>query len=157
MVNLCLCSAAINKQSYEQDHLDKLLADPDNFMSIEEDNLAQYCMEPIATSINIKTALWNEVIALLTKDNWTATYRYDGVDAGIDSDLVILEKNNVIVLFGWDNWMEGEIQCTESTMKEIESLIGELFERGEPTNLKREVIQTYNNGGLWSKVKVLFE
>ena len=114
-------------------------------------------MEPTTTSINIKTALWHEVIALLTKDNWTTTYQYDGFDAGIDSDLVILEKNNVIVLFGWDNWMEGEIQCTESTMKEIESLIGELFERGEPTNLKREVIQTYNNGGLWSKVKVLFE
>lgn len=114
-------------------------------------------MEPTTTSINIKTALWHEVIALLTKDNWATTYQYDGFDAGIDSDLVILEKNNEIILFGWDNWMEGEIQCTENRMSEIEKLIGKSFERGEPTNLKPEVIQTYDIGGLWAKVKGLFE
>lgn len=113
-------------------------------------------MDLIVTSINIKTASWNNIIALLTANDWTTVYRYNGFDAGIDSDLVILEKDNEIVLLGWDNWMEGEIRCAESRMKEIEKLIGETFERGEPTNLKPEVVQTYDIGNLWPKVRRLF-
>ena len=108
-------------------------------------------------AINIKTDIWNKVIELLTKDNWKVTYKYDGFDAGIDSDFVILEKDNEEILFGWDNWFEGEIKCAEDRMKEIEKLIGEKFQKGEPINLKPEVIQSYNIDGLWSKMKRLFK
>ena len=108
-------------------------------------------------AINIKTDLWNKVIELLIKDNWTVKYKYDGFDAGIDSDLLILKKNNEEILFGWDNWFEGEIKCDENRMNEIERLIGVELKKGEPINLKPEVIQTYNIDGLWAKVKRLFK
>ena len=109
------------------------------------------------TAINIKTDTWNKVIELLTRDNWKVTYKYDGFDAGIDSDLVILEKNKEEILFGWDNWFEGEIKCGKDKMKELEKLIGEGFQKGEPINLKPEVIQSYNIDGLWVKMKRLFK
>jgi hypothetical protein len=92
---------------------------------------------------NIKTALWNNIIELLLNDKWITTYRYDGIDAGIDEDFVILEKENEEILFGWDNWMEGEIKCSEARMKEIENMINKKLEKGQPTNLKPEVIENH--------------
>ncbi|GAB3829140.1 hypothetical protein [Pontibacter rugosus] len=95
------------------------------------------------TAINIETNLWNRIINLLKFTNWVETYRYDEFDAGIDFDFAVLENDGEEVLFGWDNWVEGEIHCSESRMKKIESLVGEILKKGEPVNLKPEVIKLY--------------
>lgn len=95
------------------------------------------------TLTNIETSLWNKTIDLLKYDHWVETYRYDGFDAGIDFDFVVLEKDGEEVLFGWDNWVEGEIQCSELQMKIIESLLVKSLKKGKPVNLKLEVIKLY--------------
>lgn len=93
------------------------------------------------TAINIETALWNRVIKLLLTDHWIITYKCDNFDAGIDAGFISLEKNGEEILFGWDNWFEGEIQCSESRMTELENLVKYKFEIGEPNNLAPEVIE----------------
>jgi hypothetical protein len=109
---------------------------------------------------NIKTELWNKIIGFFIEDKWTVTYKYDNFDAGIDADFVIMERSNDEILFGWDNWFEGEIQCSEELMKRIEHRMQMTFEIGQPTNLKPEVIELhrkwkaenlFNNPGLLCK------
>lgn len=92
---------------------------------------------------NIKTGLWNRVIELLMTGGWTVTYKYDGFDAGIDSDFVILEKDNEEILFGWDNWFQGEIKCSADRMKAIEAMVNIQFDKGDPVNLKPSVIDLH--------------
>jgi len=89
---------------------------------------------------NIKTELWNEIIQQLVNDDWKPTYTYDNFDAGIDADFVILEKDKEEILFGWDNWFEGEIACSAERMEAIEQMMDHTFIYGEPVNLKPEVI-----------------
>lgn len=103
------------------------------------------------TAINIETNLWNRIINLLKFSNWVETYRYDEFDAGIDFDFAVLEKDGEEVIFGWDNWVEGEIQCSEPRMKTIEYLVGEVFKKGEPVNLKLEVIKLYKPSTIGKK------
>lgn len=74
-------------------------------------------------------------------------YKYDNFDAGIDFDFLILGKDGEEILFGWDNWVEGEIKCSEDRMKNIEQMMGREFEKGDPVNLKPAVILLYRNGG----------
>jgi hypothetical protein len=108
----------------------------------------------IATSI--KTNLWNTAIEFLIKDGWTVTYKYDDPDAGIDSDFIILEKENEEVLFGWDNWFEGEIKCTQGRMKSIEKSVNADFNKGEPINLKPSVIDIHlkwRNENKWNNLR----
>lgn len=93
------------------------------------------------TAVNIETNLWNRIISLLKEEGWIETHRYKNFDAGIDSDFIILEKEENEILFGWDNWLEGEIQSTESLIEEIESKVGITLEKGEPVSLKQEVVK----------------
>jgi len=111
---------------------------------------------------NIKTELWNDIVHQLINNNWTCTFKYDNFDAGIDSDFIILEKEQEEILLGWDNWFEGEIKCSKHRMQEIEELVDVEFTYGEPVNLKPEVIElhrkwkrenTVNNPGLLKKNK----
>jgi hypothetical protein len=95
------------------------------------------------TSINIETNLWNRTLNLLKADQWKETFRYNAFDAGIDFDFAILEKDGEEILFGWDNWVEGEIQCSEQRMRKIEQILGITLKKGEPVNLKLEVIKLY--------------
>lgn len=97
--------------------------------------------DTIMTAIDIKTDLWNEAIKLLLSRGWTVTYKYDNFDAGIDFDFLIFEKNNEEILFGWDNWFEGEIQCSENNLKIIEELLNTKLQIGDPVILKPKVIQ----------------
>lgn len=94
-------------------------------------------------AVNIETNLWNTIIKFLIKENWKISYKYDGIDAGIDFGFLILEKNNEEILFGWDNWVEGEIKCEEARLRYIEQQFGVSFELGEPENLKPEIIELY--------------
>jgi len=95
------------------------------------------------TATNIETNLWNTLIKKLIADQWRVIYKYDNFDAGIDFDLLILEKSGEEILLGWDNWFEGEIQCSKERMTRIEELASQEFKKGEPENLKPEVIALY--------------
>ncbi|WP_276498354.1 hypothetical protein [Pontibacter litorisediminis] len=94
-------------------------------------------------AVNIEMNLWNTIIKFLREENWKVLYKYDGFDAGIDFDFLILEKNNEEILFGWDNWFEGEIKCEEARLKYIEQHLTISFKLGEPENLKPEIIELY--------------
>ena len=61
----------------------------------------------------------------------------------VDFDLVRLEKDVEQILLGWDNWDEGEIKCSESTMTRVENLMGVKFSLGEPKNMTPGVIDIY--------------
>lgn len=100
----------------------------------------------MATSIYIKTEIWNSAIRWLKNERWNLVYKYDLFDAGIDYDLLVFEKEGEYILFGWDNWVEGEIQAQEIRMKEIEQTLNINFQRGEPLNLKESVVSIF-----WTK------
>jgi hypothetical protein len=97
----------------------------------------------VTTCININTETWNDAIRSMVSEGWTVSYKYDLFDAGIDYDLVVVEKAGEYVLFGWDNWVEGEIQAEEIRMTEIERRLKKNFERGEPLNLKENVVSLF--------------
>jgi hypothetical protein len=94
-------------------------------------------------AVEIETNLWDSIIEFFLKKDWKIVYKYDGIDAGIDFGLLILEKNNEEILFGWDNWVEGEIKCEEARLKYIEQHLGISLKLGEPENLKPEIIELY--------------
>ncbi len=89
---------------------------------------------------NIETTEWNRIIKGLIADGWILTHKYDAFDAGIDFDFLILSKNGEKIIFGWDNWVEGEIKCSEKLINELSSRFGIIFMFGEPMNLKQSVI-----------------
>lgn len=91
-------------------------------------------------AIGIKTELWNKIVEILVNNGWKVTYKYDNFDAGIDFDMLFLEKSGEEIIFGWDNWLEGEILCSDDRLKNIETLLGESLKIGKPTNVKPEVI-----------------
>lgn len=95
------------------------------------------------TAINIKTTIWKEIISGLRERGWVVTAKYYGFDAGIDDDFLILRKGVKKILFGWTNWFEGEIKCTDTIFEYLESEFNLKFEYGEPTSLKPLVIATY--------------
>lgn len=73
-------------------------------------------------AIDIKTNDWNRIITELRNSGWKTEFKYEGFDAGIDYDAVTLRDNeNQIIEFTWDNWLEGDITCEESILKELEN------------------------------------
>lgn len=92
------------------------------------------------TATGIKTKIWNALIESHINDGWTLTYKYDNFDAGIDFNFIILENDREEILFGWDNWFEGEFQCSKHRMSQIEKQFNQKFDKGEPENLKPKMI-----------------
>jgi len=97
------------------------------------------------TAIHIRTPIWNATIQRMQEHGWKTTYRYDNFDAGIDFDLLILKKEGDEIIFGWDNWFEGEIRCTEAQLAVIEDMMRYKFETGEPNTLTAAVIKQYRS------------
>jgi hypothetical protein len=96
------------------------------------------------TAIQIETLIWERIIQLLIHEGWTVVYEYDNYDKGIDSDLIILRKNNEKILLGWDNWFEGEIYCSNKVLGFIEEKMKLSFTRGESNGiLRQEIINQY--------------
>lgn len=93
----------------------------------------------IATEI--KTEEWNRIIQGLIDEGWELKMKYDALDAGIDFDFLVLKKNKNQIEFGWDNWVEGEIKCTDELMEMIQDKFQISFKFGEPINLKKSVIR----------------
>ena len=98
----------------------------------------------MVTAINIKTERWNKIIAFHLSAEWKVIYKYDLFDAGVDFDLIILRRDNETILFGWDNWVEGEIKCSDKHMEALEAQFG-MFEKGPPFNLKEGVVSLFWN------------
>jgi hypothetical protein len=91
-------------------------------------------------AINIKTEDWNNIITNLLNENWKVKSKYDGFDAGIDFDFLIMTKDFKYILFGWDNFAEGEIKCSQKLFEYLSKKNQIDFVFGEPENLKLRII-----------------
>ncbi|MEL6812006.1 MAG: hypothetical protein AAFP76_11775 [Bacteroidota bacterium] len=87
-------------------------------------------------AVNIKTDDWNKIISDLREKGWKRTSKYYGFDAGIDHDFLILKRASKKITFGWSNWFEGEINCTDELFDFLKSEFNLTFEYGEPEALK---------------------
>ncbi len=84
--------------------------------------------------------------------------KYDGIDAGIDFDFVILTKDFKQITFGWDNWLEGEIKCSDKLFEELTKQFGIDFTYGNPNSLKPTVIALTKTRTIFKRLsKLLFE
>ena len=92
-------------------------------------------------AINIKTEEWNRIIKGLIREEWKVEMKYDEFDAGIDFDFLVLKKEKNKIEFGWDNWVEGEIKCSDDLMEMIQYKFKISLNFGEPVNLKPNVIR----------------
>lgn len=90
-------------------------------------------------AVHIKTDVWNEIISALKKRGWLVTSKYYGFDAGVDHDFLVLRKGMKKITFGWSNWFEGEIKCSDALFTHMESELKISFEYGEPKSLKNTV------------------
>ena len=70
---------------------------------------------------NIKTETWHKIIDDLMASGFIGIYRYDGIDAGIDYSRYDLmnQAGEELIIFEWDNWMEGEIKTTRSRLEAL--------------------------------------
>ncbi|WP_242927077.1 hypothetical protein [Pontibacter vulgaris] len=93
------------------------------------------------TATGIKTEDWNRIIRGLLDEGWVVSAKYDGFDAGIDYDFIILRDGKRTIEFGWDNWMEGEIKATEEILEEITQKFEIDFKYGKPSNLTLPLIR----------------
>jgi hypothetical protein len=100
-------------------------------------------MENLVTAVGIKTHVWNAIVKSFTNERWAILYKYDLFDAGIDYDLIVIEKNNERILLGWDNWCEGEIRCSPERLKDLTAKFNYSFEAGEAGSLKPEVVSIF--------------
>lgn len=107
-------------------------------------------------AIHIKTDDWNRIIDGLKADGWKPESQYDGFDAGIDFDFLVLKKGAERMRFGWDNWFEGEIQCSDERFEALSRKFGIAFEYGAPNSLKPEVIAMAYKPNLLQRLGRLF-
>ena len=91
-------------------------------------------------AINIKTDDWNRIINGLVMDGWRITSKYKGYDEGIDFDFLILRNGFDKIFFGWDNWLEGEIKCSDRLFAHLTNQFNIEFTFGKPNSLKQSVI-----------------
>ncbi|MCW8929100.1 MAG: hypothetical protein OQL19_02550 [Gammaproteobacteria bacterium] len=100
--------------------------------------------------INVETELWNQIISYCIKNDWHIKYKYDLFDAGIDYDLIVLSKDDEKLMFGWDNWFEGEIEASEEIISEFEEVFAKKLTPGEASSLKPSVIKLFYNESSFS-------
>ncbi|HUM51688.1 MAG TPA: hypothetical protein PK431_07715 [Chitinophagales bacterium] len=92
----------------------------------------------IATGI--LTEDWNRIIEELMNDGWKVISKYEGFDAGIDFDFLILKFKKKKIMLAWDNWTEGKIKCNDDIMDELSIKFGITFTYGKPENLTPFII-----------------
>ncbi len=68
---------------------------------------------------DIPTETFNLIMKDLRSQGWRKIEEYDGFDAWIDYGKVVLRKNGEQLVFEWDNWEEGRVEGTDSTIAEI--------------------------------------
>lgn len=69
----------------------------------------------------VETETWHRVIEDLESEGFEEVYRYGGFDAGIDYSRFDLKNpaGGELVIFEWDNWMEGEIKGEPERLEAI--------------------------------------
>ena len=92
----------------------------------------------IATGI--ETAVWRNIVLGLYREGWRVLEKYQSYDAGVDFDFIILEKDKVEILLGWDFIDDGEIKAQEETFKYLEEKFNICFEYGQPKCLTIKII-----------------
>lgn len=78
------------------------------------------------------------------------TSKYYGFDAGIDHDYLVMRKGLKKISFGWSNWFEGEITCSDELFHYIELEMDTSFEYGEPNSLKQSF-------SFWRRIQNIFK
>jgi hypothetical protein len=75
---------------------------------------------------NVRTGIWNQIIEDLKAAGFVETYRYGGVDAGIDFNRYELthRAGGEVIVFEWDNWSEGEIRAEPSRLEALRESYG---------------------------------
>jgi hypothetical protein len=70
---------------------------------------------------NVETETWHRVMDDLADSGFAETYRYEGVDAGIDFGRYELTSpaGDELIIFEWDNWTEGEIRASPSRLEAL--------------------------------------
>lgn len=94
----------------------------------------------MVTLTRIETGLWNRILSDRLSNGWVIAHEYDGFDKGIDSDFVYLKCSDEEMFFGWTNWFEGEIKCTESQCHLLEQSFNVTFSLHEPEQLTDRLI-----------------
>jgi len=107
-------------------------------------------------AINIKTEDWNKIINGLVNDGWKVISKYYGFDAGIDFDFLILSKDSQQITFGWDNWLEGEIKCSDKLFADLSKKFGIDFVYGNPNSLKPAVIALTRSQNFFHRIGKIF-
>lgn len=84
---------------------------------------------------NIKTEIWHQIREDLKASGFEEIYRYDGMDAGIDYNRYDLmhQSDNELIIFEWDNWMEGEIKANGSRLE----MLREKYQLSEPVEIEK--------------------
>jgi len=75
---------------------------------------------------NVETATWNQIIDDLKAAGFEETYRYGGMDAGIDYNRYELTRttDGELIVFEWDNWSEGEIRAAPPRLEALRERYG---------------------------------
>lgn len=75
---------------------------------------------------NVKTENWNRIIGDLKAEGFEETFRYEGMDAGIDYNRYELKHgaDGEVIVFEWDNWSEGEIVAAPSRLEALREKYG---------------------------------
>jgi hypothetical protein len=70
---------------------------------------------------SIETATWHRIIEDLKAAGFEETYRYGGMDAGIDYNRLDLTNpsGGELIVFEWDNWTEGEITAGPARLEAL--------------------------------------
>jgi len=95
----------------------------------------------IATGI--ETSLWSKILHDCIAHGWHIAHEYDGFDKGIDHDFIFLKRNADEMYFGWSNWFEGEIKCTQEQRAALEEKYDVRFSTLEPQELTDNLIGLY--------------
>lgn len=84
---------------------------------------------------NVKTETWNQIIGDLKAAGFEETYRYGGMDAGIDFNRYELTRraDGELIVFEWDNWSEGEIRAAPSRLEAL----GERYGLSGPVEIEK--------------------
>ena len=84
---------------------------------------------------NIKIGTWHQIINDFKLSGYKEIYKYEGMDAGIDYSRYDLldQSDNELIIFEWDNWMEGEIKAMPSRLEAIR----DKYQLSEPVEIEK--------------------
>ncbi|MDO6540854.1 hypothetical protein Q4524_19880 [Alteromonas stellipolaris] len=68
---------------------------------------------------NVDTDLFNEILEQFLDKGWEKIYEYDAFDAWIDFGKVKIRKNKNVIVFEWDNYMEGVITGNKNQINQV--------------------------------------